>query len=123
MKTKKIFLILLALLFAECEKHVIEPINTESPNNVIVEGTVFYAAAGGTVDLHFPAGFCLMNCQWITQTAVSDSFPYLSGSIDSSFIDKRVRVFGIAQKDTVRDMFNITGVRTIINIDSLRIIN
>jgi hypothetical protein len=127
MNTMKILSIASFFLIAGCKKDTVLPIDNNSPpinNSSVVEGTVFYFEGGGTVEMPYPPGFRIMYTQWITQTADSALPVYLSGSVDSSYIDKRVRAIGTTQKITLHGspssyIYSILEMKC----DSLRIIN
>ena len=62
---------------------------------MIIEGTVFYFMGGGTVEMPYPPGYRLLYAHWVTPSSDSASGPvYLEGTVDSSFVDKHVRVVG-----------------------------
>jgi hypothetical protein len=71
---------------------------TGPASNISVgEGTVAYFAGGGTAEMPYPPGFILTNFQWMTSPPdPSYGMIYLDGKVDSSFIDERVRVLGVA---------------------------
>ena len=89
-------ILLCILMFAGiklgCSSNPIEIKNT-SPS---VEGVVNFVpptmAIGGEAD---PSGFILTNCRWISgQPAFPYSRIYIDGQINSSYLEKRVRVTG-----------------------------
>ena len=122
------FVIFLATMFMSlsCKKEITEPTTSNVVSQktaIVVEGTVLYSEAGGTEEIHYPSGFRLINCRWLTQYADSAHWPYLSGNIDSSYLNTNVRVFGVAETDTIYGMFNMRGWYTKVNVDSLIVLN
>jgi hypothetical protein len=78
----------------------IEPPNMPGANvenNIsIVEGIVGYHGGGNTRETHYHEGFILQNYNWIANPpSTQRSVMYLEGPIDSSYIDKQVRIEGI----------------------------
>ena len=61
-----------------------------------IEGIVKYKAhAGGTREAFYPSGFILTDYQWIVSAPRKNpSVLYLIGAVDSSLIDRRVRIEG-----------------------------
>jgi hypothetical protein len=62
----------------------------------LIEGTVDYTEGGGiTWEIFYPSGFILKNYQWVFNAPnYSTDMLYLSGSIDKSYIKKRVQIVG-----------------------------
>ncbi len=105
MKSCVIFFIILTGFLFGCKRELQTPTQPTEDNRqseVTIEGTVFYFVGGGTVEMPFPEGFQLINCKWISPIAESDSgfSVYISGNIDSSYINKRIKALGTI--DTIR---------------------
>ena len=102
--------------------------NNSVGNNakVTVEGVAIYFEGGGTVEHQFPPGFQLIECKWISLPSKLESkyFTYLSGSIDTIYLNRRVRAVGTLDSIAVHWQFN-NGVDYAlkINVDSLQIVN
>jgi hypothetical protein len=102
MKTRYflVFLILVAVC-VKCSNESKSP-TSATPTVSTIEGTVIYFEGGGTVEMIYPPGFILINYQWITPPPDSSyGMIYLVDKVDSSYIDKHVRVVGKAEKITL----------------------
>ena len=128
MKTPSVF-ILMVLMLMGCEKESTAPKDVSSSANsslVIVEGTAIYFVGGGTVEHIFPAGYMLIGSEWISPSNRSDSgfSVYLSVSMDSSYLNRRVRAFGTLDSIPVPWMLsNYVEYARKINVDSLRLVS
>lgn len=126
---KNIIIIIFVLLTWGCSKEQITPPNyNPSFKNtpVIVDGTIFYFEGGGTVEMQLPAGIQLIHSRWILPSAKSDTgfSIYLSGTINASYFNKQIRVFGILDSIMVSWMFTTSKTRVLkIDVDSMRVIN
>jgi len=118
----RFFLCLCIFAFVGCKNNNSSPVGPSKPAEQIAEGIVTYFEGGGTVELQFPPGFRLDSCVWITATPDSSSYPYLKGTVDNSYLNLRVRVYGITSIDTVYGMFNLKGTGVILSVDSLTIL-
>jgi hypothetical protein len=120
---------LILLLLAGCKNEPTTPTNGYSsvnPTTVIVEGTAFYFVGGGTVEHLFPPGYQLISSKWISPSTKPDTgfSIYLSSSIDSSYLNRRVRAFGTLDSIAVGWMFsNVVDYVWKIDVDSLKIMN
>jgi hypothetical protein len=127
MNKTAIIAIAVLFLFFGCKKNASEstdnhPIATPASPNV--EGTVFYFVGGGTVEMIYPPGFRLQNYHWFNQNPDSALPVYVSGAIDSSYIDKFVRVYGTYRKTTMNgDLPGYSMSFTQFNADSLQVVN
>jgi hypothetical protein len=116
--------ILIILIFVGCKDQSTGPDNNETNGKVVVEGTVYHFMGSGK----YPPGFQLVGCKWITACVDTDTYPYISGIVDSSYINKDVRAIGIL--DTITYGYNPPGTKVIvtesyldIKIEQLQIIN
>ena len=102
MKINIIFLLVMTIGLFGCKKGTTEPTNIETNGTVTVQGNVSYNVGYGPVEFISPRGFELLNCKWIIPPLPSDSVSsiYLSGVVDSSYLNKHVQVIGTI--DTVR---------------------
>ena len=112
-----------------CKNEPASPANDSSsvnPSTVIVEGASFYFGGGGTVEHQYPPGYKLMNCKWISPSTRTDTgfSVYLSSSLDSSYLNRRIRAFGTLDSISVPWQFgNAVDYAWQIDVDSLRIMN
>jgi len=63
----------------------------------LIEGTVAYldGSGGGTMEIFYPAGFILKDYLWVFNNPnYSAQVLYLIGSIDKSYINRRVKIVG-----------------------------
>ncbi len=114
MNTKKVFTVLfLTVALLGCDK---QSTNSLSPS--ILEGTVKHLPGGGTVEDHFEMpGFVLTEYQWITPPPDSThGLIYLIGKVDTSYINKDVRVAGKVISSTLYGTL-------VIDVDTLNVIN
>ena len=130
MKTNIIVLSLILFLVG-CNKETTPPNSTPiditpaSTKTILgAEGTVIYYPGGGTVELFLPPGFMIKVSRWNTEYPDSAKVTYLSGRIDSSYLNKRVRVVGAEEWVVAYYMFsNFSDSILRINVDSVQIIN
>jgi|GEM_PF-4513692 len=123
MNTNKTLLLLLLLALISCKSNPTNP--GSAPIPITVEGTVYYFGGGGTVELQYPAGFRLTDCKWINSPGDSNAQPYISGIVDSSYIDKQIRVVGLLDTVTFYQQLETSkfkGSYIEIKIDSLQIL-
>jgi len=100
MKTSKALLFSIIMFVCSGCSHESPPPTSPTSNTSTIEGTVTYFAGGGTVEMPYPEGFVMMNCQWITSPPDSSyERIYLVGKVDSSFIDKHVHVVGTVLRE------------------------
>ena len=124
MKMLAVFTVLVSLL-AGCKNEPTTPKSGSSsltPTTAVVEGTASYFVGGGTVEHQFPAGYRLIGSKWISpSTKLDTGFSiYLSSSIDSSYLNRRVRAFGTLDSIAVGWMFsNFVDYAWKIDVDSL----
>lgn len=127
MNSMKIVCALTILFFVGCKKDTVTSVDDNLPlatRSSIIEGTVYYCEGGGTVEMPYPEGFRMKSIQWITQTADSALPVYLSGAVDSSYVNKHVRAFGTVQKKTLYGtptsyVYSLLEMKT----DSLQVVN
>jgi hypothetical protein len=102
MKKHLLFSIVLSFLALSCTKTTTAPVTAPSVGqSETIEGTVFYFVGGGTVEMPYPAGYRLLYAHWVTQSPDSSAGPvYLNGIVDSSFVNKHVRVTGLTEVDS-----------------------
>ena len=65
-----------------------------STSSAIVEGKVIYLQEAATPEESIPAGFKLVDCMWVTTRSDSVRSIYLSGKVDSSYLNKNARAYG-----------------------------
>ncbi|MGA7161096.1 MAG: hypothetical protein WBZ48_08835 [Bacteroidota bacterium] len=118
----RIFLCLYVFASLGCKNSNSSLVSPGKSTEQIAEGTITYFEGGGTVELQFPAGFRLDSCIWMTATPDSSSYPYLTGAVDNSYLNRYVRAYGTTSIDTFSGMFNTKAARVILNVDSLRIL-
>lgn len=83
------------------------------PDSCIIEGTVNYGSPINTRETSYGRGYILENYKWlISQPEYKADYIYLKGNVDSSFINKRVRIKG--QYQTHKAISNIDYTRMII---------
>lgn len=112
MKTKKIFLLALVLVLSGCSQQLTTPAKES-----IIEGTVKYLPGNGAEEVWIPPGFILNDYQWITTPidSTNHGFIYLMGRVDSSYLDKHIRVVGKVSPSTIYNL--------IMDVDTVRVIN
>lgn len=113
MNIKRIFsLLFLVFALLGCS----HPLTTPSDVSII-EGTVKYIP-GNTIGFGYNmGGFILSDYQWITEpTDSTNGLIYLSGKVDSSFINKRVQAVGKVSSSTIYGTF-------VMNVDTLKVVN
>ncbi len=98
-----------------------------TPIVATIEGTVNYTYGGGTEEMQYPFGFILIDYLWITSPPDSSYERiriYLMNKVDSSYIDKQVRVVGIAEKVIIYGEFpGFKGVILNMTVDTVEVLN
>ena len=128
MRMLAVFTLIVSQL-AGCKNESTTPTNASSSVNsstVIVEGIAFYFSGGGTVEHPYPPGYKLMSCKWISPSSKPDTgfSIYLSSSLNSSYLNRRVRAFGTLDSIAVPWQFgNAVDYAWKINVDSLKIMD
>ena len=119
---------MLIFFIVACKNYTTAPLPAPT-TSVILEGTVVYASIPpGYPTVHpigspqYPTGYYLSNPQRITQISDTGSFVFLSGKIDSSYINKKVWIEGLDSIKTLGGpLYSINYM--LFTIDSIYVIN
>ncbi len=91
-----------------------------SRQHVVVDGTLFYFAGGGTVEIMYPPGYILRDPKWISPSGGAADFPlFVSGNLDTAFTGDSVRVYGVVDTTHMGGLFGSYSWLTI-HVDSMR---
>ena len=87
-----------------------------------MEGTISNIKLGArTAEIVYPHGFVLMNCEWIIPSEYHNPSILISGHIDNSLLNKKVRAWGLIKTFKSGGMYGSWYLRLV--ADSLRLVN